>query len=148
MTYSQNQCKAQPPDKPPMWCCFPNHYLNGTRWTQQPWASSRESWTRCCGLTTLMSEMPQRSGPIWKQNTEKQELTPTCNLLEWSNRHSPTPRTFCPKYRSSKKIINVCFPMVTLILQRTYSVQRTFLEPQKFKTEIHYYLSTTLTWHP
>ena len=117
MTYSPNLCKAQPPDKYPMRCCLPSHSSNGTRWTWRPWASSRESWTRRCGPTTLMSEMLRRSGPIWKPSTKKQEeLIPTSNSLEWSNRHSPTLQTFCPKYRSSKKIINAYFPMVTLDL--------------------------------
>ena len=35
------------------------------------------------GPTTLMSEMPQRSGPVWKPSTEKQEVPiPTCNSWE------------------------------------------------------------------
>ena len=120
MTYLPIQCKAQPLDKSPMRRCLPSHSSNGTKWTWRPWALSRESWTQRCGPTTLMSEMPQRSGPVWKPSTEKQEeQIPTCNLSGWSNKCSLTPQTFCPKYRSSKKIINVYYPMVTLTSQRT-----------------------------
>ena len=120
MTYSHNQCKAQALDRSPMQPCLPSHSSNGTRWTRWPRAESRESWTQCCGLTMLMLEMPQRSGPIWKPSMEKQEeLIPTSNSSEWSNRHSPTLWIFCHKYRSSKKIIDTYYPMVTLILQRT-----------------------------
>ena len=73
-----------------------------------------------CGPTTLMSEMPQSSGLVWKPSMEKQEeLIPTCSSSERSNRHSTTPQIFCHRYRSSKKIVNTYYPMVTLILQRT-----------------------------